>query len=124
VADSLPDETILIRGGENKVTDVKKAAEEAASTSDEGHVLSGNADPSLDLDGLLLAARHPHARISKSTVGRVRTVGCEVSPPTGKKRHVTIVLPQSPTDDDYERFVQARGERPASLRRTTGHGGR
>ena len=49
MADPLPDETIVIRGGENKLTDVKERAEEACRAGD-GHVLSGNGDASMDLD--------------------------------------------------------------------------
>ena len=107
MAEPLPDETIVIRGGENRLTDVRKAAEKAARTGDEGHALSGNADPEMDLDTLLRAARQPHPAISKTTVGRLRAAGCQVGPPSGKKRHVTLYLPEPPTDNDYVRFVKA-----------------
>ena len=107
MADPLPDETTLIRGGENKLTDLRTAAEEAADTGDDGYVLSGNADASMDLDAILRAARQPHPSISKTTVGRVRAAGCEVGHPTGRKRHVTIYLPQPPMDADYQRFQEA-----------------
>lgn len=120
MAGPLPDETIVIRGGENKLLDVRKSAAEAAETGNQGYVLSGNADPAMDLDAILRAARQPHPKISKTTVGRLRAAGCEVMPPTGKKRHVTIVLPQPPKDADYERFVNAFDLPEPNLHRGTG----
>jgi hypothetical protein len=107
VAKPLPDDTVVIRGGENKLTDVKLRAEEEAQTGDEGYVLSGNGDPSMDFDAITRIARRPNPMVSRTTVGRLRAAGCEVTPPTGKKRHVTIVLPQPPTTSDYRRFVDA-----------------
>lgn len=103
----LPDETIVIRGGENKLTDVKERAEEEARTGDQGYVLSGNGDPTMDFDAITRAARRPNPKISKTTVGRLRAAGCEVTHPTGRKRHVTIFLTQPPTESDYQRFVEA-----------------
>jgi hypothetical protein len=105
VAD-LPDDTIVIRGGENKLKDVQKSAREALE--DCGiYMLSANADPKMTFDVLARAANHPHPSLSRTTVGRLRKAKCRVTRPGGKHRHVSIITPQPPTDDDWRLYEQA-----------------
>ena len=69
--------------------------------------LSVVADPALSFEELADAARFPNSKIRRSTVGALRVIGCDVTPPTGRKRHANLILPQPPTDDVWDALEEA-----------------
>lgn len=71
------------------------------------YALSVGADAEMDLHQLCMANRRQNRQIRKSTVGRLRTAGFEVSWPTGKKRHSGLVFPSEPTDDLWDALEEA-----------------
>lgn len=83
--------------------------EQAADEFDENgrYSLSVGADAEMNLYDLCMANRRQNRHIRKSTVGRLRAVGFEVTWPVGNKRHSDLILPTPPTDDDWARLVEA-----------------
>ena len=50
----------------------------------------------------------PHSMMRASTVRRLRQAGFDLEP-TGRPGHVTLYLPDPPTEEDWERLEQAFG---------------
>lgn len=106
MADPLPEETIVIRGGTNPPDKMREQAQE--EFDDCGvYSLSAAADPAMTLEEIARTARRPNAQIVQTTVGRLRSAGCDVTHPTGKRRHVDILLPQPPTEEDWQALEEA-----------------
>jgi hypothetical protein len=93
----LPDDAIVIRGGVNHEADVRKAA--IAEMELHGrYTISAASYPGWTVEQIARANRTPHSRIRKTTVGRLRSAGFEVSWPVGKKKHADLFLPDLDAD--------------------------
>lgn len=88
----LPDEAIVIRGGRNERKHVEQQAADEFELSGR-YALSVGADAEMSLVELAWANRRPNPTIRKTTVGRLRAVGFEVTIPKGTKRHADLILP-------------------------------
>lgn len=104
----LPDEAIVIRGGINDSRHMQEQAEEEFAVGPTHlYSLSVAADATWTLDRIARTARFENRQIRKSTVGRLRAIGCDVSWPTGRRRHANLILPQPPTDTVWIDLEQA-----------------
>ena len=105
----LPNDTIVIRGGDNQLTRIREQADD--EFRDSGFfALSGAAEAGMTLDDITLASQRPNPRISKTTAGRLRAIRCDVAPPRvdDPSKHVNIILfQQPPSDRDWERIQGA-----------------
>jgi len=103
----LPEKALVIRGGlmSSREDMEEQAADEFEMTG--RYALSVGADAEMDLRSLCMANRRPNRQIRKSTVGRLRAAGFEVTFPIGTKRHSDLILPIPTTDDDWEKLDEA-----------------
>jgi hypothetical protein len=104
--DRLPDEAIVIRGGLNQQDVMQRSAQDEFELNGQ-YALSVAADASMTLQALAVANQTPHSRIRKTTVGRLRAAGFDVTPPKGEKRHADLILPNPPTDEVWEALEAA-----------------
>lgn len=102
----LPDDAIVLRGGLNETQHMREQAQE--KFEDCGiYSLSVAADGSLSFEELAVVADFPNRRVRRTTVGLLRAIGCDVTPPSGRKRHANLILPQPPTDDVWKALEEA-----------------
>jgi hypothetical protein len=105
----LPDETVVIRGGENRLDVMREQANDEFRDSGT-FSLSGAAEAGMTLDEVALTAQRPNPKICKTTAGRLRAIRCDVAPPRldDPTKHVNIILfQQPPSDKDWERIQEA-----------------
>lgn len=108
LGDFLPDDAIVVRGGEMAPDRVQKNA--LAHFRDCGvYGVSVWSIPDLSAHEIVRTVRRadpldlPHGQMRISTVGQIREAGYELVP-TGPRHHFTLLLPTPPTDDDWDRL--------------------
>jgi hypothetical protein len=90
-----------MRGG---VCERKKMQEQAVEEFDVCGIysISAASEAGWTLEQIALANKRDNGKIRKTTVGKLRSIGCEVTPPKGPYKHVNIILPQPPTTADWD----------------------
>jgi hypothetical protein len=69
--------------------------------------ISAASEAGWTLEQIALANKRANNKVRKTTAGRLRQIGCEVTPPEGPFKHVNIILPQPPTDTDWAALEEA-----------------
>ena len=103
----LSNKALVIRGGE--MSNLQHMQDQAVDEYclNGRYALSVGADETMSLRELAMANRRPNRKIRKTTVGRLRAAGFEVTYPTGTKRHADLILPTHPTDGDWVALIEA-----------------
>jgi hypothetical protein len=98
----LPDDAIVVRGGEGKA---KTIAVNAQTTFDTDHFWGVSSFSAAGLTAAQIAQiaydaeRLPHPQIRTSTAGRIRSAGFEIDETPDDYPHADILVPPEPSDE-------------------------
>jgi hypothetical protein len=116
----LPDEAVVVRGGESSARTLHKSALDHHDKRGD-FAISVASLPDMSADDLAVVAQIPHPKIRETTVGVIRHAGYNVvrdEPPEG---HALITLPRLPADTDFVTIADLLG--PTRVNPATGQGG-
>lgn len=105
----LLDDALVLRGGLNARTVVEERASDGFERTGQ-YAISCAADPTMTLEQLARANETQHASIRKSTAGRLRAVGLDVTWPRGPKRHSDLLFSGPITDEIFDALETAFDE--------------
>lgn len=99
--DDLPDDAVVVRGGLMLPAGLALSVQSHFDT--EGvYALSVFSVPGKTADEIVSGVFLPHSTLRESTVGRLRAAGYDVVSSPGPPGHADLILPNSPTDDDWQ----------------------
>jgi hypothetical protein len=106
-SDALPDDALVLRGGHMQPDTLETNALTEYDASGR-YALSVFSAPGLDREQLARVAAQPRGQVRLSTVGRIRTAGYEIVRSENiAPAHADLILPNPPTDADYEAVIAA-----------------
>ena len=93
MADRIPDEALVVRGGRNTPDDLRRGIRLHPSG-----VTGASVECAAGVSAGELAAALPHGQIGVTTVGTIRAAGGDVVRTTGRSSHHATVVGLSPED--------------------------
>jgi hypothetical protein len=93
VADRIPDEALVIRGGRNQPSDLRRGI-----TTHPSGFTGASVECEEGLSAEELAAAIPHGQIGVTTVGAIRAAGGDVVRTSGRSPHHATVIGLSPEE--------------------------
>ncbi len=114
----LPDDAVVVRGGLMSAADLSLGAQ-THFDAEGAYALSVFSVPGKTADEIARGVPLPHSMIRESTVGRLRAAGYDVVSSLGPPGHADLILPNPPTDDDWQaldKTFDAARPSPATMR--------
>jgi hypothetical protein len=115
----LPDDAIVVRGGEMRTETLRRSAERFADKTGGVYGLSFWSWPGLSAGMIAMRVRNErapgrnplgHTALRWSTAGEIRHPAADGRifrlEPSGPDGHYTLIFPAEPTDEDWERIQQ------------------
>jgi hypothetical protein len=93
MAERIPDEAVVVRGGRNLPADLRRGT----STHPSG-VTGASVECAEDLSLEMLAAAIPHGQVGVTTVGAIRAAGGDVVRTPGRSPHHATLIGLSPEE--------------------------
>jgi hypothetical protein len=106
VAERIPDEALVVRGGRNQPEDLRRGTRTHSSG-----VTGASVECAEGLSVEELAAALPHGQVGVTTVGAIRAVGGDVVRTSGRSLHHATVVGLSP--EEASRLLAATIPNPA-----------
>jgi hypothetical protein len=93
MADQIPDEALVVRGGRNLPADVRRG-----TTTHPSGVTGVSVECDIEVSVEELAGNLPHSQVGVTTVGAVRAAGGDVVRTTGRSVHHATLVDLTPED--------------------------